>query len=135
MGGGDHDAAVEILRPANVGHGRGGGDVQQVGIGTGGHQAAHQAVLEHVAGAAGSLADDDVGWTVGAAAALQLGVVPAQKPTDPECMVSGQSHSGIPPEAVRSKIYAHNLCTFFTITPPVFQMDFSGTTPRTQEVG
>ncbi len=77
MAGGDHDAALKALGPDHVGDGGGGGDVEQIRVRPGGHQSAHQAVLKHIAAAAGVLADDDAGGAVAAAAAAELGVVPA----------------------------------------------------------
>ena len=107
VAGGDHDAAVEALGTDNEGHAGGGGNVEQIGVCAGGNQTAHQAVLEHVARPAGILADDDSGGAVGAGAALQLGVVPAEKTTDLEGVVSGKIAVGFSTEAVGSKIFAH----------------------------
>ena len=116
--------------------------MEQVGVGAGGYQATHQRVFKHVAGAAGVLADDDSGGAVVAFAPVQLGVVPAQETAYLVGVVSGEGAVGFPTEAVGSKIFAHkkdsftNSVYFFpTTTPPVFQMLFAGTTPRTQEVG
>ena len=105
VGGGDHDAAVEILGPGHISHGGGGGHVEQVGIRAGGHQTAHQGVLEHVAGAAGVLADDDPGRTVGTAAALQLGVVPAQEAPHLPGMVRGKRAVRFAPKSVGTEIF------------------------------
>ena len=108
VAGGDHNAAVEAVGPGHIGHRGGGGHVQQIGIGTGGHQAAYQAVLKHIAGPAGILADDDPGRLIGAAPALQLAVVPAQKTAHPKGVVSGEGAVGFPAEAVSSEILSHN---------------------------
>ena len=107
VGGGDHDAAVEILGPGHIGHGGGGGDVEQVGVRAGGHQTAHQGVLEHVAGAAGVLADDDPGGTLLALPAAELGEVPAQEAAHLKSVVRGQIHIGFPTEAVSTEIFSH----------------------------
>ena len=85
VAGGDHDAAVEVVHPGDVGHGRGGGDVEHIGVRTRGHQASHQGVLEHVAGTAGVLADDDAGRALFGGAALLRGpgpffcIIPAEE--------------------------------------------------------
>ena len=150
VAGGDHNAAVEALSADDEGHAGGGGDVQQIGVCAGGYQTANKAVLEHIARPAGILADDDSGGAVRAGAALQLGVVPAEKTPDLESVVSGKIAVGFSPEAVGSKIFAHgngllslsdgremSRKHYFlaTIIPPVFQMLLAGTMPRTQEVG
>ncbi len=87
MAGGNHNAAVKTLRPDNIGHRRRGGNVQQVGVRAGGYQAAHQAVLKHIATAPGVLADDDPGRLVGTAAAGKLGIIPAQETTHLKGMI------------------------------------------------
>ena len=115
VAGGDHDAAVKALGPDHIGHGGGGGDVEQVGVRAGGHQAAHQAVLKHIAGPAGILADDDPGRTVGPAAALQLGIVPAQETPHLIGVVGGQIAVGLSPEAIGSKVFSHGNSPFIEI--------------------
>ena len=88
MAGGNHDAAVKVVHPGDVGHGGRGGDVEHVGVRAGGHQAGYQGVLEHVAGAAGVLADDDAGGALFGGAALLCGpgpffcIVPAEETAD-----------------------------------------------------
>ena len=107
MAGGDHNAAVKIIHAGNVGHAGGGGDVEQVGICAGSGQARHQAVLEHIAGAAGVLANDDAGRLVVAAALPQCIIIPAQKTAHLVGVVGGQVHTGLTTEAIGSKIFSH----------------------------
>ena len=59
VAGGDHDAAVEPFRPGDIGHAGSGGHVEQVSVGARGGHAGGQGVLQHIAGTAGILADDD----------------------------------------------------------------------------
>ena len=99
--------------------------MEQIGIGTGSHQAAHQAILKHIAGAAGILADDNAGRLVGTGTMLQLAIVPAQETTNLKSMVCGQIAVGLSAEAVRSKIFTHKFLLYWclaTTTPPVFQI-------------
>ena len=107
MAGRDHNAAVKIIHAGNVGHAGGGGDVEQVGICAGSGQARHQAVLEHIAGTAGVLANDDTGRLVIAVALTQGVIVPAQKTTNLVGMICGQSDSSLATETVSSKILSH----------------------------
>ena len=112
--------------------------MQQIGVSAGSHQTAYQRVFKHITAAAGVFADDDPGRTVSTAAALQLGIIPAQKTADFKGMVSSQVAVGFSPEAVGSEIFTHrrdSFQTFFTTVPLFFQMLLSGTMPRTQEVG
>ena len=108
MAGGDHNSAVKIIHAGNIGHAGGGGDVEQVGICAGSGQACHQAVLEHIAGAAGILANDDAGRLVVAAALPQCIIIPAQKTAYLVGVVGGQIHTGLATEAVGAKIFSHN---------------------------
>ena len=139
VAGGDHNAAVEALSADDEGHAGGGGYVQQVGIRAGGHQTAHQAVLKHIAGTAGILADDDSRRIVGTGPALQLAIVPAQETPHLEGVVGSQGYVGFAAEAVSAKVFSHRYppqsFRLATMLPPVFQMLSGGTTPRTQEVG
>ena len=115
VAGGDHDTAVKAVGPRHISNGGGGGDVQQIGIRSGSHQTADQRVFKHIAGAAGILTDDDPGRTVSTAAALQLGVVPAEETADFERMVGSQCDVGFSSEAVSSKIFSHRItpCRIF----------------------
>ena len=79
----------KVVHPRDVGHGGRGGDVEHIGVRTGGHQARHQRVLEHIAGAAtGVLADDDAGGAFLRRAAFLRGpspffcIVPAEETAD-----------------------------------------------------
>ena len=125
VAGGDHDAAVKPVGTGHIGHGGGGGHVEQVGIRPGGNQSAHQGVFKHVAGAAGVLADDNPGRIVTAGPALQLAVVPAQKTAHLISVVSSQTAVGLPPEAVGSKIFTHEKTPFEikARTKPVRRID------------
>ena len=112
VGGGDHDAAVEVVHPRDVGDGGGGGDVHDVGVGAAGHQAGAERVFEHVAGAAGVLADDDLGLLAEARA-----VVPAEVAADLDGVLEGQVLVGFPAEAVGSEIFAHfQSLSFFSMS-------------------
>ena len=64
MAGRDHDTTVEVVYTGNIGHGRGGSDVQQVGICAGSGQTSHQTILEHIRAAASVLTNDDAGRLV-----------------------------------------------------------------------
>ena len=118
VAGGDHDAALKSLGPGHIGHGRSGSDVQQISVSAGGHQTSYQTVLKHIAAAAGILSDDHSCRTVLAAAAAQLGVVPAQETANFIGVVGGQSAVGFSPEAVGSKILSHRKRLLSTV---VFQ--------------
>ena len=107
VAGRDHDAAVEVVHPRDVGHARRGGDVQQVGVRPGCHQAAHQRVLEHIRAAPGVLADHDAGRLAVAAALAQHPVVPPEKAPDLVGVVSGEFHICFPAEAVGAEIFSH----------------------------
>ena len=105
--GRDHDAAIKIIHPGNVGNTGRSGDVEQVGICTGCGQACDQTVFEHIGAAAGVLADYDTGRLIVAVALAQSIVIPAQKTTNLIGMVSSQSDSCLPTEAISSKILSH----------------------------
>ena len=108
VAGGDHDAAVEVVHAGDVGHGRRGGDVHDVGVRAGGHQARAQRVLKHVGGPAGVLADDHGGLL-----ALARAVVPAQEAADLDGVLEVQRLVGLAAEAVGAEILAH-----ITAAPP-----------------
>ena len=81
--------------------------MEQVGICAGSGQARHQAVLEHIAGAAGVLANDDAG-RVGVAVALSDHIViPTKKTTNLIGVISGQSDPSFTTEAIGSKVFSH----------------------------
>ena len=88
VGGGDHNTAVKILGTAHIGNGGCGGNMEQISIRAGGNQSTHQAVLKHIAGTPGILTDNNLGRRIRTAAALQLGIVPAQKTTDLKRVIS-----------------------------------------------
>ena len=114
VAGGDHDAAVEFIHSGHVGDRGGGGHVEQVGVRAGCHHAAHQGILEHVAGSSGILADDDAGRLLLAVHPSQLAVVPAQEAADLIGVIGGQSHICFPAEAVCSKIFTHTFPFLYT---------------------
>ena len=106
MRGGDHDAAVEFIRPRYVGNAGRGGHVQHIRIGTRCRQARRDGILQHIARPARVLADQDAGTVVGhMEAGKRRGVVPAEKTPYPIGVVGGQSHVGFPPEAVRAEVF------------------------------
>ena len=107
VAGRDHDAAVEVIHPGDVGHAGGGGDVQQVGIRPRSHQSADQRILEHIAGAAGVLADHDARRIVVAIALAQHAVVPAEETADLVGVVCGEFNVGFTTEAVGAKVFSH----------------------------
>lgn len=108
MAGRDHDAAVKVIHPSDIGHRGRGGDMEQVGIGTAGGQTRHQAVLKHIGAAAGILADHDPG-RVGITVLLPKRiVVPPQKTSHFIRMVCCQRYSGFPAEAIGPKIFSHS---------------------------
>ncbi len=107
VGGGDHDAAAEVLRPHDIADGRGGGHVHQIRICARRRDACRDGIFKHIAGAAGVLADDDAA----ALSLLQLLlVVPAQELSHPEGTVCGQDHIGLSPVSICSEIFTH--CIF-----------------------
>ena len=107
MAGGDHDTTIKVIHTGNVGHGRGGSDVQQVGICARSGQASDQAILEHIRAATGILTNDDTGRLVIAIALAQCIVVPAEEATHLVGMVSGQINTSFTTEAISSKIPTH----------------------------
>ena len=104
MAGRNHDAAIEIIHPADVSSRRRSSDVQQVGICTGGGQTGNQTILEHIRAAAGVLANNDACRLVVAVAITQSVIVPAQKTTNLVGTVSGQRDPSFTTEAISSKI-------------------------------
>ena len=100
VAGGDHDAAVKIVRAGDVGDAGGAGDVQQVRVRAGGGEPGAEGAFKHVAGAAGILADDHHGL-------VGLAVVPAQVPPDAESMIDGQALVGLSAETVGPEVFTH----------------------------
>ena len=113
VAGRDHNAAIKVIHTGNIGHGRGGSDVQQVSICTGSGQTCDQTVFEHIGAAAGILANDDTGRIVVAIALAQSVVVPAQKTANLVGMICGQSDSSFATEAIGSKILSHYIFSSF----------------------
>ena len=96
---GDDDAAVEIAVDGLVRHAGRGDDVQQVGVGAGGHQAGNERGLKHVAGATGVLAHHDAGLLL-----LARTVVPAHKAADLEGVLDVEPLVGAATEAIGAKV-------------------------------
>ena len=109
--GGDHHAAVKVIRPGDVGHAGGAGHMEQIGICPGGRQARTQRRLEHIAGAPGVLTDDHLGLMI-------LAIVPAQIAADFEGMIHGQVLIGFPAEAVRAEIFTQCFSLLKVSRPP-----------------
>ena len=107
VAGGDHDAAVKIIHTGDVGHTGRGGDVQQIGICTRSGQTSHETVLEHIAGAAGILTNDNAGRIRIAVAFPEHVVVPAQETAYLIGMICSQSDSGFATEAICTKVFSH----------------------------
>ena len=107
VAGRDHDAAVEIIHPGDVGHRRRSSDVEQISICTRCRQASDQTVFEHIRTTTGVLADDNACRFVIAVTLTQSIVIPTQKTTNLVGMVSGQSDSSFTTEAIGSKILSH----------------------------
>ena len=77
VGCGNHDTAVEIVDARNIGNGGGGGNVHDIRVRAACHQARTQGIFEHIGGAAGVLADQNLCFFVHVGA-----VVPTQKASD-----------------------------------------------------
>ena len=119
VAGGDHNAAVEIVRPSDIGHARRTGDMQQIGIGTGSGKTGTQRGLEHVARAAGVLADHDLGFVI-------LSVVPAEIAADLKGVIDGQVLVGLSAKSVSSEILPHFVSFFLRFDfLPKFAYSFS----------
>ena len=116
MAGRDHNATVKVIHTGNVGHGRSGSDVQQVGICAEGGQASDQTVFEHIRAAAGILANDDAGRFVVAVTFTEHIIILAQKTTNLVGMICSQCYSSFTTESIGSKILSHYS---FSIIPRV----------------
>ena len=103
----DHDAAVEIVHPGDVGNTGRGSDVQQVGVCAGCGQASDQTVLEHIGTAAGVLADDDAGRLIVAVALAQCIIISAKEAAYLVGMVGSQINTSFTTEAISPKILSH----------------------------
>ena len=107
MAGGDHNATVKVVYAGNVGHGRSGSDVQQVGICAGSRQASDQTILKHIGATTSVFADNDAGGFVVAVALAQSVIIPAQEATNLVSVVGSQSDSGFTTESISPKIFSH----------------------------
>ena len=88
--------------------------MQQICICARGGQAGTERGFEHIAGAAGILADHDLGLVI-------LPIVPAEIPADPEGVINGQVLVRLSAKSVSSEILPHFVSfflryDFFTIT-------------------
>ena len=98
----DHDAAVKIVRPDDVGDAGCRGDMHQICIRARRGQARGQGVFIHVARTPGVLADDD-------GAFMLTPVIPAEKAPDAVRVLDRQVNVGFPAKAVSAKILGHVL--------------------------
>ena len=114
VAGGDHDAAVKVVHAGNVCDAGRGGDMQQVGVRAGSRQACDEAVLKHVGAAAGIFADDDARRGGLAVALAQHTVIPTEEAANLVGMVGGQSDTGLPAEAVSTKVFSHCIHSFLS---------------------
>ena len=104
VGRGDHDTAVEIIHPGDVSNRRCGGHVHDICVRAAGHEAGAEGIFEHIAGTAGVLADDDVGFFPFSGA-----IVPAQKAADFDRVIICQILIRFSAETVCSEIFTHYL--------------------------
>ena len=112
---GDHDPAVKIICPGNVGNGRSGRHMHDVGICTGSSQPGTQCIFKHIAGTAGIFSDHDLGFFVQA-----FPVIPAKKTSDLHRVIKSQINICLTTETVCSEIFSHithslSICTKFSI--------------------
>lgn len=114
VAGGDHDATVKVVHAGNVCDAGRGGDMQQVGVRAGSRQACDEAVLKHVGAAAGIFADDDARRGGLAVALAQHTVIPTEEAANLVGMVGGQGDTGLPAEAVSTKVFSHCIHSFLS---------------------
>ena len=103
VAGGDHHAAVEILRTGDVTDAGSGGNVEQICVRAGGGDTRRQSVFKHIGGTPGVLADHDAGGVLRVLPA----VIPAQKTAHLEGVLRRQINAGLAPETVCTKIFTH----------------------------
>ena len=108
MAGGNHHAAVEVLRPGDVAYAGGGRDVEQIGVRAGGRDADRQGALIHIGGAAGVLADHDPGLVV----QVFLSVIPSEEPAGLESVLRRQHNARLAAETVRTEVFSHFILSF-----------------------
>ena len=87
VAGGDHNAAVKVIHTGNVGHGRSGGDMEQISICTGSSQTSHQTIFKHIGAATRILTDDDTGRLFISVALTESIIIPAEKTPHLVCVV------------------------------------------------
>ena len=109
VAGGDHDTAVKPFRPSDIGHAGRGGHMKQICVGARGGHAGGQGILQHIAGTAGILANDDP------ALLAFLPEISTQEAPYPIGVLRQQVHVGFATKSIRSKIFSH------TCAPPVFR--------------
>ena len=127
---GDHNAAVEVVDAGDIRHGGRGGHVHDVCVGAACHQAGAERVFKHIGRTACVLADNDLCFFAHVGA-----VIPTEKTSDLDSMLKGQVLVRLASKAVGTKIFAHHSAVLSTMSPLFLKMQFSGITPRTQEVG
>ena len=103
VAGGDHHAAVEILRAGDIADAGSGGNVEQICVRAGGGDTRRQSVFKHIGGTPGVLADHDAGGVLRVLPA----VIPAQKTAHLEGVLRRQINAGLAPETVCTKIFTH----------------------------
>ena len=81
--------------------------MEQIDICAGSGQAAAQGVLQHIAGTAGILANDDLGPF-----ALLFAIIPSEKTSYLERMFNGQRHIRLTTETVCTEISTHIRTSF-----------------------
>ena len=94
------------------------------------HKACAKRVLEHIRGTAGILTDYDLRLFTHV-----LSVIPAEEAAYLHRVLEGKILVGFASEAVGSEIFAHQSAFLSTTSPLFLKMQFSGMTPRTQDVG
>ena len=104
VAGGDHNAAVKAVHLGDIGHAGGGSDPHEIYIRSGGSDAGSKGEFQHIAGAAGVLADDDAGTLT--VHGLPV-IIPAQEKTYLVGVICCQCDVGLAPETVCSEILAH----------------------------
>ena len=102
MGRGDHNAAVEIIHPGDIGYGRRGRYMHDVGIRAGSYQTCAQGGFKHIGASSRIFADEDFGFFAKPGA-----VVPAQETADLHCMFKVQILVGLATETVCTEIFTH----------------------------
>ena len=104
--------------------------MHDVGVSAACHQAGAERVLKHIGRTAGVLADNDLCFFAHVGAEI-----PTEKTSDFYRVLKGEVLVRLASEAVSAEILTHQSAFLSIITPLFLKMQFSGTTPRTQDVG